>query len=224
MNVAMDLAPGEVHPAHKPSLPSHDAIKASPHYPVIVTPNAMVTHQVCCLVGSCGEEGAPSTATPHRWSDTALTPPSLALLLSRAVLQTHKQPALQRRRRPGQAPRAQRRHDGARVRPVQGHHRGAPARPAHHQEAHLRGQEALLPDRRPGVFLFRRELGRRARGWRAANALYLLSFATLSDPKNTTQNPNNRASSSAPSRRARCAWARSLSSPATCRRSSARWC
>ena len=78
MNVAMDLAPGEVHPAHKPSLPSHDAIKASPHYPVIVTPNAMVSHQVCvALRGFFG--GVRPNCDPSRTRPTAEVTPRAPL-------------------------------------------------------------------------------------------------------------------------------------------------
>eukprot|EP00775_Hariotina_reticulata_P003808 gene3808-4065_t len=41
-----ELAPGEVHPWHKPSMPSHETIKSSPAYPVVITPNPMVKTQV----------------------------------------------------------------------------------------------------------------------------------------------------------------------------------
>jgi hypothetical protein len=42
-----DLGPRDVHPWHRPALPSHDDIKASPHYPVVVTANPMAGSQVC---------------------------------------------------------------------------------------------------------------------------------------------------------------------------------
>lgn len=40
------LGPRDVHPWHKPAQPSHDEIKASPHYPVYVTANPMAGSQV----------------------------------------------------------------------------------------------------------------------------------------------------------------------------------
>jgi hypothetical protein len=41
-----ELAPGEVHPWHKPSMPSPEKIKSSPTYPIVITPNPMVKTQV----------------------------------------------------------------------------------------------------------------------------------------------------------------------------------
>lgn len=41
-----ELGPKDVHPYHAPSKPTHEEIKASPHYPVVVTPNPMVERQV----------------------------------------------------------------------------------------------------------------------------------------------------------------------------------
>jgi hypothetical protein len=35
-----------VHPLHAPAMPSHEDMKASPHFPVFVTPNPMVPKQV----------------------------------------------------------------------------------------------------------------------------------------------------------------------------------
>jgi hypothetical protein len=41
-----ECAPGEVHPWHKPAMPTQEQFKNSPTYPVIVTPNPMATKQV----------------------------------------------------------------------------------------------------------------------------------------------------------------------------------
>ncbi|KAI8472123.1 MAG: hypothetical protein J3K34DRAFT_217390, partial [Monoraphidium minutum] len=41
-----NLGPKEVHPWHKPALPSREAVKDSPHYPVVVTANPMAGSQV----------------------------------------------------------------------------------------------------------------------------------------------------------------------------------
>lgn len=41
-----DLGPRDVHPWHKPAMPSHEDIKSSPHYPVVVTANPMAGSQV----------------------------------------------------------------------------------------------------------------------------------------------------------------------------------
>jgi hypothetical protein len=35
-----------VHPLHAPAMPSHEEMKASPHFPVFVSPNPMVPKQV----------------------------------------------------------------------------------------------------------------------------------------------------------------------------------
>lgn len=43
---AFELGPRDVHPWHKPAQPSHDAMRASPHHPVFVTPNPMAGTQV----------------------------------------------------------------------------------------------------------------------------------------------------------------------------------
>eukprot|EP00878_Enallax_costatus_P035411 GHUV01039469.1.p2 GENE.GHUV01039469.1~~GHUV01039469.1.p2 ORF type:complete len:108 (-),score=1.10 GHUV01039469.1:41-364(-) len=40
------LAPGEVHPWHLPAMPSQEKLRASPTYPVLVSPNPMTTTQV----------------------------------------------------------------------------------------------------------------------------------------------------------------------------------
>jgi hypothetical protein len=40
------MDPREVHPLHKPAQPTPEEIKASPHYPVVVTANPMVAGQV----------------------------------------------------------------------------------------------------------------------------------------------------------------------------------
>lgn len=42
-----ELAPGEVHPWHKAAMPTHEKMKASATYPVVVSPNPMVKTQVC---------------------------------------------------------------------------------------------------------------------------------------------------------------------------------
>ncbi|KAI8468504.1 MAG: hypothetical protein J3K34DRAFT_522883 [Monoraphidium minutum] len=41
-----ELGPRDVHPWHRPAVPSQDAMKASPHYPVVVTANPMAGAQV----------------------------------------------------------------------------------------------------------------------------------------------------------------------------------
>jgi hypothetical protein len=41
-----DLGPRDVHPWHRPAQPSHEDIKASPHYPVFITANPMAGSQV----------------------------------------------------------------------------------------------------------------------------------------------------------------------------------
>uniref|UniRef100_A0A383VSP2 Domain of unknown function at the cortex 1 domain-containing protein n=1 Tax=Tetradesmus obliquus TaxID=3088 RepID=A0A383VSP2_TETOB len=41
----IECAPGEVHPWHKPAMPTQEQFKSSPTYPVIVTPNPMATKQ-----------------------------------------------------------------------------------------------------------------------------------------------------------------------------------
>jgi hypothetical protein len=41
-----DLAPKEVHPFHRPAMPSQEAMRASPHHPVVVTANPMAGGQV----------------------------------------------------------------------------------------------------------------------------------------------------------------------------------
>lgn len=43
-----ECAPGEVHPWHKPAMPSHEKILKSSTYPVIVSANPMVEAQVSC--------------------------------------------------------------------------------------------------------------------------------------------------------------------------------
>ncbi|GBF99475.1 hypothetical protein Rsub_12143 [Raphidocelis subcapitata] len=43
---AADLGPRDVHPWHRPAVPSHADIKASPHYPVYITPNPMAGSQL----------------------------------------------------------------------------------------------------------------------------------------------------------------------------------
>jgi hypothetical protein len=45
-----ECAPGEVHPWHKPAMPTQQQFKSSPTYPVIVTPNPMAIKQVCYSV------------------------------------------------------------------------------------------------------------------------------------------------------------------------------
>lgn len=40
------LAPGEVHPWHLPAMPSQEKLRASPTYPVVVSPNPMTNTQV----------------------------------------------------------------------------------------------------------------------------------------------------------------------------------
>uniref|UniRef100_A0A383VT33 Domain of unknown function at the cortex 1 domain-containing protein n=1 Tax=Tetradesmus obliquus TaxID=3088 RepID=A0A383VT33_TETOB len=40
-----ECAPGEVHPWHKPAMPTQEQFKSSPTYPVIVTPNPMAAKQ-----------------------------------------------------------------------------------------------------------------------------------------------------------------------------------
>lgn len=41
------LAPGKVHPWHLPAMPSQEKLRASPTYPVVVSPNPMTETQVC---------------------------------------------------------------------------------------------------------------------------------------------------------------------------------
>lgn len=41
-----ELGTREVHPFHRPAQPTREEIRASPHYPVMVTPNPMVADQV----------------------------------------------------------------------------------------------------------------------------------------------------------------------------------
>ena len=43
---ALDAASAVCHPSQLVSMPSHDAIKASPHYPIVLTPNPMAKEQV----------------------------------------------------------------------------------------------------------------------------------------------------------------------------------
>jgi hypothetical protein len=45
-----DLGPRDVHPWHAAALPSHDAMRASPHYPVFVTANPMAGTQASTLL------------------------------------------------------------------------------------------------------------------------------------------------------------------------------
>eukprot|EP00882_Tetradesmus_deserticola_P021949 GHRQ01023802.1.p1 GENE.GHRQ01023802.1~~GHRQ01023802.1.p1 ORF type:complete len:144 (-),score=0.44 GHRQ01023802.1:87-518(-) len=42
-----ELGPREVHPWHKPAMPSQEQLQSSANSPVIVTPNPMVMQQVC---------------------------------------------------------------------------------------------------------------------------------------------------------------------------------
>jgi hypothetical protein len=95
------LGPRDVHPLHKPAQPTHEEIKASPHFPVVVTANPMVKNQVGARPGGgegWGPLGPAREAAAGRGSLRAL-PPSAG---RRAAVQQQRR----RRRRPGRAPQA----------------------------------------------------------------------------------------------------------------------
>ena len=64
----LDLGPRDVHPWHRPAAPSHEDIKASPHYPVYITPNPMAGSQVGRAGRAPSEAAAPRPGRQRRGS------------------------------------------------------------------------------------------------------------------------------------------------------------